>query len=386
MNELKIRKSTIEIVILCMSFYEFTGFPHALFLIFKYSTIAWLIMTHIKECKWMKAIVLCVFLYSGVTFVATLLHQNLVNRQVASFIYIMHILSIFLTTNAFVRSRGIEEFVKILAKILMVLVLITDIPMLFVNYNFSSPSESYIIGNKFTVSYLHCFATAILFCVNVNKNNGRSYKKSRILFCLYSILICIRVTCTTGMLICILMGMLILLPVPFKTKKIMSSPKFIILITAVINMLVFGSASLLTNEYVENFIYNVLGKGGTWIGRLNIYKIIFGVIQDYPLIGHGYYSNIIKDILGFGNPQNGVLKILLDSGIIGLIGYAFLAYESLKQSDDSLKARWPLIVFVYCMIAAAIPEINLTDYLMFLTMAIIFAGEQERKIAKENYF
>ena len=38
-------------------------------------------------------------------------------------------------------------------------------------------------------------------------------------------------------------------------------------------------------------------------------------------MGYGYFSNIIEKILGFGNAQNGVLKIIIDSGIIGLIGY-----------------------------------------------------------------
>ena len=49
MSELKIRRSTLEIVMLCLSFYEFTCVPHSLFLIIKYSIIAYLLLSHIKE-------------------------------------------------------------------------------------------------------------------------------------------------------------------------------------------------------------------------------------------------------------------------------------------------------------------------------------------------
>lgn len=81
-----------------------------------------------------------------------------------------------------------------------------------------------------------------------------------------------------------------------------------------------------------------------------------------------------RKILGFGNAQNGVLKIIIDSGIIGLIGYTLLAYRSMKSFDHTAEKIWSMAVFVYCMIFASIAEINLTDYLFFLTSSIIFAS------------
>lgn len=49
MSELKIRRSTLEIVMLCLSFYEFTCVPHSLFLIIKYSIIAYLLLSAHKR-------------------------------------------------------------------------------------------------------------------------------------------------------------------------------------------------------------------------------------------------------------------------------------------------------------------------------------------------
>ncbi len=202
MSELKIRRSTLEIVMLCLSFYEFTCVPHSLFLIIKYSIIAYLLLSHIKECGKMKKVVAPILLYGGITFIATLVHQNVLNRQVAAFVYMLHILAIYVTIVAFMRCRGVETLVKLLIKTLLVFALVTDIPMVFINYDFSSPSESYLIGNKFAVSYLHCFIVALLFCINNEKKLKKSYFKiCRIVFLIFSIMICRLVTCTTGMLI-----------------------------------------------------------------------------------------------------------------------------------------------------------------------------------------
>lgn len=377
MNEWKIRRSTIEIVMLCLSFYEFKGVPHSLFLVVKYLIIAYLLLFHVEECKKMPKIITSILIYGGITFVATFMYQNTLNRQVAAFVYMLHILTIYVTVTNFVRHRGVETLIKLLMQTLLVFALVTDIPMFFINYNFSSSSESYLIGNKFAVSYLHCFISALLFCINNEKKRRKLFFRFfRMTFLIFSIMICRQVTCTTGMLICLFMGTMTCIPIPSSIRRYLSSPKIAILITAATNFLMLGSASLLTNPYVENFISNVLGKSYTWVGRLHIYAIIFDVIKVHPWIGYGYFSNIIEEILGFGNAQNGVLKIIVDSGIVGLIGYIGLVYYSMKRTEYSSEEKWPLTVFIYCMIIASIAEINLTDYLFFLTIAIRFAVEQ----------
>lgn len=379
MNRWKIRRSTVDIILLIISFYEITGIPHFLFLLLKYVIILRLIILYHKECKKKKMIVIPVLLYGGITFISTMINQTLFNKSVASFVYILHILAIYMTISSFIKKRGIKELVFCLIKILLSIIAVTDVPMLFLNYDFSNPSTSYLIGNKFAVSYLHCFVAALIFLLGDEKNKTLKYSKKRFgdkidqfIFLVFSIIICIRVNCTTGVLICLLMGVMIYFPFPMKTKIFISNPIFMILLTFIINILIFGSFSLLTNPYVANFVSKTLGKSGTWIGRIHIYAIIMDVIKVHPWIGYGYFSNIIDDIIGFGNAQNGVLKIIIDSGIIGLSGYILLVRNSLKNYALSSRKLWPLIVFVYCMILASIAEINLTDYLFFLCASIIF--------------
>ena len=385
----KIRKSTLDIILLCISFYEISIIPHGLFSGIKYAIIIYLLLSYIHECIYMKKIIFAIFLYGGITFISTIVHQTLLNRYIASFVYLFHLIAIYITVYAFIKNRGVKQLCKCLIGIIFCYLLITDVLMLVINYNFSSSAENYFVGSKFAVAYLHCFIAAIIFFIDddhkyklrLNKNTI-SYDVFKLLYLLYSIVICARVTCTTGILICIFLGALMYLPIPEKAKKFLSKPESMILVTLVINILILGSFSLLTNVYVADFIANVLGKSSTWIGRIHIYEIIMGVIKEHPFIGYGYFSDIIEEILTFGNAQNGVLKILIDSGWIGLIGYISLVYCSLrnykKLSNNSSKNIWPLISFIYCMILASIAEINLTDYLCFLTMAIIFAVQQDK--------
>lgn len=375
MVNLKFNYSTIDILLLCISFYEITGIPHILFLGIKYAIIIYLLFKYGYEFKRIPGLTMFLLFYTGAIFLSTLLNQNMLNRHVAAFIYILHILSVYVTIYGFVRRRGINNLIKCLLCILFLFAFTTDFLMLFIKYDFSSPAENYLIGNKFAVSYLHCFITGLFYCYHEENYQRRLYLKLfRMIFMVVSVLICVKVTCTTGMLICLLMGIMNYFPISLKMKKIVSNPIVIILVTMIINIAILGSTSLLTNPRIAYFISNTLGKSYTWVGRLHIYAMIFDVIKNKPWLGYGYFSDIIEKILGFGNAQNGVLKIIIDSGIVGLIGYTLLFYRSMKSFNNSLEKLWPMIIFIYCMIIASIAEINLTDYLFFLTCAIIFAS------------
>lgn len=377
MSKWNISRSTLDIVLLSITLYEIAGIPHALFLGIKYIIILYLLISYLDEIIRIKMITIPILVYGIVTLIATIINQSMFNRIIAAGVYILHILVIYTTISTFIRKRSLRELTIIFIRIFLLIAIVTDILMIFIDYDFSSPSTNYLIGNKFVVSYLHCFVSALLFLadyenVGVDKTNLK-YKIGKLTFWGFSLFICVRVTCTTGILMCLLMGIMLYLRVPMKIKKIFSNPLFIVILVGLINILIFGSFSLLTNSYVSEFVSNMLGKSGTWLGRIHIYAMVMEVIKIHPWIGYGYFSNIIEDIMGFGNAQNGVLKIIIDSGIIGLIGYSFLVRNSLKNFDISAKKIWPLIVFVHCMIFASIAEINLTDYLFFLCVAIIFA-------------
>lgn len=377
---MKIKNSTLDIILLCITFYEITVLPHMLYIFAKYVILLYLLYKYFTECMKIKLMTSFVLLYGMITFFSTAYNRLAANTITASFIYCIQIIDIFIVANRFIKKNDVESLLKIVFKTFLVYIVATDILMMIINYNFSNPAEEYLIGNKFIVSYLHCFEACIYFYLT-QKENEKSKKRTHrfrgeiqsFMFTAYSVLICYRVTCSTGMVICILLGVLMLIPNKF--KNILSDGKPIILSALIFNVLILGSYGLFTNPFVASFISDVMGKSTTWIGRLRIYEVVMNIIVKSPMIGYGYFNNVVSDAVSFnGNAQNGILKILVDSGVIGLIGYAGSIYIGLKNNKEhNDRQLWPLYAFIYTMIAASLVEINLTHMIVFLTVAVIYA-------------
>ena len=90
-------------------------------------------------------------------------------------------------------------------------------------------------------------------------------------------------------------------------------------------------------------------------------------------------------MLSFGNPQNGLLKILLDYGAVGLIlfcGIIWKTFDLLSKSDLANK-DFGLVAFIYSMFFCSLIEINL-DSLFFFFIALIF-GCANSYLEKKKY-
>lgn len=172
MNKSKVRISTFNIILLILTFYEVSGVSHLFFLVFKYGIILYLIISNIKNLMEVKSVFIPIMIYGGITLLSTILNQVLFTKSFAAFFYMLHLLAIYLAITSFIKKRGTAELIKILIKILLVIIIITDGLMLLVRYNFDSPATNYFIGNKFAVSYLHCFVVALLYIFDTKRKSN----------------------------------------------------------------------------------------------------------------------------------------------------------------------------------------------------------------------
>ena len=312
----------IDITILCLTFYEPPLFPHGIFLAFKYLTILFLLVKYGIEINNIWNVILPAMLYSLVTLTSTMINKMAMNTVVASLMYGIQIVTVFLVTYKMIKRNGVYVFADWLAHIFGCLAVLSDLLMLFIHYDFSNPSEEYLIGNKFVIAYIHCFWTALVFYkykmldVPLLRNGKISCKKLKyaikgIATAILSFAICMRVTTSTGMIAVTVLTLLMIMPIG--VQKILSSNYALIAAAGIMNILNFGTAQLMNNAYVQYFIHDVLGKPSTLSGRSQIWAIIFGFIRKKLFLGYGYYNGMIETYLGYGNPQNGVLKILLDN-------------------------------------------------------------------------
>ena len=383
--KIKINIDKIKIVLICLTFYEPPIMPHFLFLAFKYLLILYVIWRYFYIVGQIRNTIIPIIFYGFITVVSTIFNGMSFNTIIASFFFSLHIVSVFILSMYMISEYSLKVFLNFLLRLFLTICFFTDILMLFIDYNFSNPSEAYLFGNKFVVSYLHCFTAALFFActrdIRVNRGfvvNGNIII-NRLLayfFALYSVAICKVVSCSTGMVATAVMILIVM--APKHIVKLFSSGKVMIICIGIITILMFGPYSLLKNPYILDFVQNTLGKSPSFTGRIQIWNMIFDVIANNPIIGYGYYNNIVEVTLGYGNPQNGVLKLLVDTGIIGLVLYIMVVIKVFKKMDfrikDMEKEVLPIIAFFYAMIIASLVEINLTHMIVFLAMAIVNAA------------
>lgn len=384
---MKIKSSDLNIVLLCLTFYEITIIPHYAFLAFKYLVLFWILYQYYKEWKKNKIILTFAGIYGLMTCFSSSINGLAFNTVFASAMFGIQIIDIFLTCIYYINHKSLGKLVRVVMLVFLSLLFVNDVLMIFIEYNFSNPDEEYLIGNKFIVSYLHCFTSMLAF-VNV-KIKGKnkvvfSLRKGMIkannsvdflfavAFSIFSLIICAKVTCSTGMIACATMLLIIMLP--GKIQSFIIDGKIMVIVTCVSNILVLGTYSLLSMPFFENIIYNVFEKSYTWTGRLIIWEKIFGLIRENPILGYGYYNNVVDRLVGFGNPQNGVLKLLIDTGVIGLFLYTLIVWRSFQHPKKSEPIElYPISAFFYAMIVASIVEINLTHMIVFMAMALFYA-------------
>ncbi len=378
---MKVKLDVVEVIFLCLTFYEPSIVPHMMFIGFKYLVLLLLLFCNLKSVKREKGVVFTAAGYGAITIMSSVLNKMAVNTIVASIAYAIQIVDIFIVTEKMIRKYPIKKYLRLILWTFLFMAVLTDALMLVVNYDFLDPEEAYFIGNKFVVSYVHCFISALFFVCTNTTRKMISYSKGKVKvngfttralaygFTIFSFFICWKVTCSTGMIAIVVL--LVMMLIPKKIRGILATGKIMVLGVIIMNILIFGTYSLFTTSFFQSFIQNVLGKSSNMTGRMQIWAIIFEQIKRQPIIGYGYFNSVIETILGYGNPQNGILKLLLDTGILGLVFYAFLAGKSFRMKDSKmLNLIYPLIAFMYSMLVVSLAEINLCHMVVFLTMAI----------------
>ena len=108
-----------------------------------------------------------------------------------------------------------------------------------------------------------------------------------------------------------------------------------------------------------------------------MYAITLNGIKDALWMGHGINCTLVQDVLSWGNPQNGILKMLLDFGIIGTASFLLLIYDSTKNNRNSNKQiEYSMLAFVYGMIICSMVEINLSG-LFYLGLVLLKMSKRD---------
>lgn len=187
----------------------------------------------------------------------------------------------------------------------------------------------YLVGSKFSVSYL-CLFALVMYAIASDGRKRRTIRSLGLMcMCILSALLILRVDCTTGIFGIVLFVVLAVL------KKVLGpflhrSAVYVATSLFATFVLVLFSEAITHIGFVSDFITEFLGKSITLTGRSYVYEHVFPFLAQNPLLGHGYNSVYILfdgqmrfSAVGYAlNAQNAILEYCLYFGIAGV----FLLY------------------------------------------------------------
>lgn len=306
----------------------------------------------------------CVIIFAIIIVISSVINKQNMQRGI---LYALKIVDVFLFGQYIIYLKKEKEVLSIFYKLTLFYVLFTDflllcIPNLFVKFEYH-----YLVGDKFYVTYLHIFL--IVFSMTLNEK-----RKKYIIYYILSFFIALKVQCTTA-----IVGLAILAILDWTKQKKMKRDTLVSILIVLCLIFILGS-SIYKMEIFQSIIVNVFKKDPTLSGRFYIYNNILPILSEKLMLGHGYGNSyeILMEVLGYPNTQNGLMECIFDYGILGTIFFLILMKAQLKKSN-SKNIYQPLY---YCLVVfsiLAMIEITL-DIRFILFLAIINFEKRKEKI------
>ena len=325
----------------------------------------------LKEC-------IPVIIFWIITVICTVKNLGMTSRTVNAIVTGMRYVVIFMVYCQLSIETTAQEVADTVFKILFAVTTIEDLTVLItaghgiVN---DGTLAYFLFGNKFGVSYLHLFTLALLL-FHISMTKGFSARKPFFwVYWVYSIAMCLIADCNTGVIGCLVIGVMTFIAgKKDKFIKAIDSPLVYLLVFIGLTFLLVGTDVIVNNRFLATLLQKYSHTNKILTGRLDMYQIAIYAILQKPFLGYGINNTVVSDTLTWGNAQNGLLKILLDYGVIGTIAFLNVCRKSIYQrvKGNINEIVFPLLTFLYSMAVCSMVEINLSGY-YFAGLALVNA-------------
>lgn len=292
---------------------------------------------------------------------------------------IMYLAELFILMMWLAERRKFEEALEFLFWYTVILTVVTDFLFIsgivrFWNRGF----ENYLVGTKFSVSYLHLNLVALWY----NRNNLRFHRDSRAKQFIYLmiplvLIVSLRVDCMTGLVGTILLFVCYaILNTKFQKKLIQfTSPNMVIIALVVTLVFLFVVNELVRLPAVQYLIEDLLGRDLTMTGRVVAYNQVPRKMQKYLLwgVGYGNGNTAAENMFRIANTQNAQVHWVLQGGIVStlLIDTLLLQVFRILHRSPARQEIMPLVVLVYIYIVLGAVETTFNMYFFLLIMLIL---------------
>ena len=338
------------------------------------------------------------FLFLGVLVTALLVNAILnrnpilgVDPMRKTLRLILFLIDLFVLMVIAAEKRQTKKVLQFLYRYILLLIIANDFLMFSRVATFSvGRHETYLVGNKFSVSYLH-MNFLMLWMIN-NKKSITSYRYSPIRMMLgvaFYLAVALRVNCMTGVVGCLILVTIFVLIESPRCEKLLkfASPGMLSIFIVGSMVFAFVAEIVLSIPIVSYVIKNVFGRDISLTGRTNIYALYTMTIPKHWLTGYGYGNayDVTSTLFGFDNVQNALLQWVLQVGvIITAILIVFLLYVFsgiTKRETRNMPSILAIVALIYTYVILGSVE---TTFSMSFVMcfALIFMLRNERPAGK----
>lgn len=302
---------------------------------------------------------------------------------------VLFLVELFLFVIFAAQTGRAEMTLSFLYWYLLALVVITDAALLTRAVTFYSGGfETYLVGSKFSVMYLHFDLAAIWMMRNQKliRDNLRTKMTAGCMMVFFSV-ISLRVDCKTALLGCVLMLVLIVVMDSCKKNrlKLFMSPTVLFVAIMISAIFPFILKEFLKTPIVTYVVKDVMKRDLTLTGRTEIYAKYLDVMENYWMWGYGFGTGgeVSAKMFGkYANTQNGLLQWILQVGLIGTVPLCLLLtsvfWQLSKAASEKQRYLMPLVALIYVYIILGVIE---TTYSMgfIVLFALIFMLVNERR-------
>ena len=305
---------------------------------------------------------------------------------------ILYLIDLFVLMVVAAEKGKSRDVMRFLYHYLLLLALINDVLMFTRLMSFTTGRyESYLVGTKFSVAYLHMNLLTV-WMMN-NKRTIMSYRLSLgkiILAALFVIAISFRTDCMTGVLGCVILVVLfILIESPNRGRLLrFTTPGMLLLSMAGSVVFAFVAEIVLSLPFVTYLIKNVFGRDTSLTGRTVVYLRYIQTIPTHWLTGYGYGNayEVTSTQFYYDNVQNALLQWGLQIGVIATVGLVLLLLKIFGQISWKNTRNMPrillLVALIYTYVILGTIETTL-NMAMILWFALIFMLVNEKATERD---
>ncbi len=291
-------------------------------------------------------------------------------------------------------GRG-QAALRFLFWYLLVLMIVNDLLMFTGLIIFKDGNhEGYLVGTKFSVSYLHMNALTMW----VMSRRGRKDKKRvpvwvAAIAAIFVAMVAIRVNCMTGVLGSIVLVVLFAMMEGEKKHKLIkfTAPWMLLLVLVLSVVIAFMADSITQIPLVRYIVEDVLNRDTSITGRTNIYEMYVGNLTGRWLWGYGYGNgnDVAVSLFGYQNVQNGFLHWVLQIGIPASVCMVVLMLVVFRQANRCAPARrdrlMPVVALVYMYIILGTIETTFNmAFIMWFALIFMLANERVKHPAVQK--